>query len=256
MEEGNIFSLFTLAGRAGVPLPRSGGGTPSQVWVGGYPISGLGGGYPIPGLDGGYPPPPGLNGVPPTQAWMVGVPRVSPTRTGWGTPTQVWMVGVPSTPPPPGLNGVPPTQVWMVGVPWVPPPGLDEVPPTQGIPHQDWMRYPPHHQDWMGYPPTQVWMVGGTPHQDWMRYPPTQGTPTRNGWGTPHPGLDGGGTPAPPPIRQSSIASTCYATGGVPLAFLRVFIQPANVSSPTYLVLRERDHCGKFWRNRKKDQNP
>ena len=27
------------------------------------------------------------------------------------------------------------------------------------------------------------------------------------------------GTPLPPPIRQSSIASTCYPAGGVPLAF-------------------------------------
>ena len=33
----------------------------------------------------------------------------------------------------------------------------------------------------------------------------------------PRPGLDDRGTP--PPIRQSSIASTCYAAGGVPLAF-------------------------------------
>ena len=57
--------------------------------------------------------------------------------------------------------------------------------------------------------------------------------------GTPQPGLDGGGYPIPgldglggtppstrfgwwrgtPPMRQSSIASTCCAAGGVPLAF-------------------------------------
>ena len=64
--------------RGRVPYPRSGGGTPSQVWVGGYPIPGLdGGGVPHPrsgrggrvsqpGLDGGgapgVPPGPGLDG--------------------------------------------------------------------------------------------------------------------------------------------------------------------------------------------------
>ena len=49
-----------------------------------------------------------------------------------------------------------------------------------------------------GIPPGQVWMVGG-------------------GGGTlPPPGLDG---VPPPPIRQSSIASTCYVAGSMPLAF-------------------------------------
>ena len=62
-------------------------------------------------------------------------------------------------------------------------------------------------------------MVGG--------YPPGPGLvggggfpPTRPGWWgvlpPPPPGLDG----VPPPlIRQSSIASTCYPAGGMPLAF-------------------------------------
>ena len=53
-----------------------------------------------------------------------------------------------------------------------------------------------------------------------------QGTPpARTGWGTPPPGLDGiphwpglDGVP-PPPIRHSSMASTCYAAGGMPFAF-------------------------------------
>ena len=53
---------------------------------------------------------------------------------------------------------------------------------------------------------------GGTPTQVWMG-----GVPQ----GTPWPCLDGGdgGYTPPPPIRQSSIASTCYAAGGMPLAF-------------------------------------
>ena len=54
---------------------------------------------------------------------------------------------------------------------------------------------------------------GGTPSQ-------VRGTPSLFGgtWGTPEPGLNG----VPPNqvlIRQSSISSTCYATGSVPLAF-------------------------------------
>ena len=77
-----------------------------------------------------------------------------------------------------------------------------------------------------GYPiPGLVWGVaprpgldgrGGTPPARsgwWMGTPPAG-----SGWwgGTP-PGLDG--VPPPTPIRQSSIASTCYLAGGMPLAF-------------------------------------
>ena len=82
MTEGNIFSLFTLAGEGGTPHPADWGGVyphprsgwwvphpadggdrvpPSQVRMGGYPHpgprSGWGGGsFPIPGQDGGTPP--------------------------------------------------------------------------------------------------------------------------------------------------------------------------------------------------------
>ena len=42
-------------------------------------------------------------------------------------------------------------------------------------------------------------------------------------WGVngvyPQPGLDGWGYLGYPPIRQNSIASTCYPAGGMPLAF-------------------------------------
>ena len=57
MGEGNIFSLFTLAGRGGTLSEVCWwGGTPSKVW-----------------------------GGTPTQVWMVG--RVPPTtKTRWGTP--------------------------------------------------------------------------------------------------------------------------------------------------------------------------
>ena len=57
-----------------------------------------------------------------------------------------------------------------------------------------WGEFTPARSEWSGGGnPSQVWMVGG-------------GT-----WGTPQPGLDG--VPPPP-----SIASTCYAAGGMPLA--------------------------------------
>ena len=60
-----------------------------------------------------------------------------------------------------------------------------------------------------GVPPYQVWTGGGYP------FP--------SGGGHPFPGLDGGrgyppGKGVPPP-HQTSTACTCYAAGGVPLAF-------------------------------------
>ena len=90
----------------------------------------------------------------------------------------------------PGLDGGGryPGQVWMEGVHQ---PGLDG---------GGYLGYPPQPGlDGGGYS-SQVWMVGGIQ-------------------GTPWPGLDGGQLGYPPPIRQSSIASTCYPAGGMPLAF-------------------------------------
>ena len=166
MRKGNIFSLSTLAGEGGtpskvcgwggVPHPRSGwGGTLSQVWVGGTPPrsewwgipcprSGWWG-YLIPGLGGT------LDTPSPNQVWMVG--GTWPVLGGGRYPNPVWMVGVPRVPPtrfgwwgypgyPPTIqtwNGVLPTQTWdgvppptrsgWWGVPGYPPPGLDGVPP-------------------------------------------------------------------------------------------------------------------------------
>ena len=95
-------------------------------------------------------------------------------------------------------------------------------------------------------------MVGGTPSQVWMVQGYPEVPPTRSGWwggtwGTRQPGLDGEGVPRVPLTRSgwwgipgvptrpgldgvplltrsaldSSIARTCYAAGGVPLAFMR-----------------------------------
>ena len=98
-----------------------------------------------------------------------------------------------------------------------------------------------------GYP-GQVWIVGGT-----------QGTPLGQVWmvggylipgvGVPWPGLDGGGgtwgNPPYPPTRQSSIASTCYAGGGMPLAF----------TQEDFLVfLFSRIHSFRFFDARKKNK--
>ena len=126
---------------------------------------------------------------------------VCSTFRGGGTLSQVWVGGYPI----PGLDGGggTPSQVWMVGG---------------------------------GGTPSQVWMVGGT--SSW-------GTPpTMTGWGTLQPGLDGGGYPHhdwtgyPQPgldgggylgYPSSSIESTCYAAGSMPLrsrrrTFLFLFI--------------------------------
>ena len=57
----------------------------------------------------------------------------------------------------------------------------------------------PHPRSGLGVPQC-------TPYHDWMGYPP-------------HPHHDWMGYPSPTPIRQSSIASTCYTAGDMPLAF-------------------------------------
>ena len=114
------------------------------------------------------------------------------------------------------------SQVWVEGVPHlrsryggVPQPrsrpGLDRVRPKLGTVY-------PLPQTWDGYPPPP------------RPGPPGPGTwyPTPWTWdGVPPPG-PGTGLPAPPLdqvwIRQSSTASTCYAAGGVPLAFTQDFL--------------------------------
>ena len=81
-----------------------------------------------------------------------------------------------------------------------------------------------------GYrPPTWTWksvngVLPSTPPGSGKGYPP----PFKTGWDIPHPRLDGvpiqsktgsGTTPPPPVRRQSSIVSTRYVAGGMPLAF-------------------------------------
>ena len=63
-----------------------------------------------------------------------------------------------------------------------------------------------------GYPGYPLARSGYPPPRPGIGYPPP-----RPGIGYPPPWLDG--VPPPPQIRQSSIASTCYAAGGMPLAF-------------------------------------
>ena len=82
-----------------------------------------------------------------------------------------------------------------------PVPGLD----GGGVPHP--------RSGWRGGYPIPG-LDGGYPQPGLDGVPPSI-----TGWGTPTipPSLDG--VPPLPPIRQSSIASTCYAAVGMPLAF-------------------------------------
>ena len=127
-------------------------------------------------------------------------------RSGWGvSPLQVWMEGYPF----PGLDGgggFPLPRSGFGG--GYPVPGLDS-----GVPSSQVWTGVPHCQIWMGVPTTSG-LDGSTPTvQTWE-----EGTPYPDlGRGTPHPGQVpgwGGGTP-----YQNSIAYTCYAAGGMPLAF-------------------------------------
>ena len=108
-----------------------------------------------------------------------GVPGLRSRLGGWVTPSQVWIGGYPIL-----LMGSTPPQVWMGGAPsqvW-----------TGGVPHPGLDgEMCPHPAD-RGVPPSKI-RTGGT-----LGYPLP-----RTGWGT-------------PPVSK---ASTCYAAGGVPLAF-------------------------------------
>ena len=105
-------------------------------------------------------------------------------------------------------------------------PGLDR----EGTPLPGLDGGVPHPRSGRGVLPSQVRMGRGISRTGWS-------TLTGTGWRTSHPGLDGStpcpgldGIPpsrsgwgtAPPPIRrQSSIVSTYYMAGGMPLAFMR-----------------------------------
>ena len=93
-----------------------------------------------------------------------------------------------------------PVQVLMVG---------------EGVPPGQVLMVPPAIKTWLGYSPTLGW---GTPStiKTWLGYPPPD-----LGWGTPPTIKTWLGYPPPPthPLDSSSIASTCYAAGGMPLAF-------------------------------------
>ena len=120
-------------------------------------------------------------------------------------------------------GGVPKVQTW----------GYLSVGPDRGVPHpRSGWGYPIPDMD-MGVPPSKIRM-GGYPIKDWMGYPPLgtgRGTlPSRTGWGTthpptPHPGLDRASHTIK---RHISIASTCYAAGGMPLAFTQEYFLVSN----------------------------
>ena len=123
-------------------------------------------------------------------------------RSGWGGGTQ------------PGLD-------WGGGLPWT---GLD----GGGVlwPGLDGGRGTPARTGWWVVP--QLGLDGGVVPQPCLDggvgEGGTQGTPTRSGWW--------GGTP----IRQSSIASTCYPADSMPLAF----------TQEDFLVLHKITRCNRL----------
>ena len=174
-----------------------GGGTQSQGWTGGgvpHPRSGQGR-YPIPGPDRGVLDPRSRRGYPingldkgstPSQVQTGWVPH---PKSGWGYPI-------------PGPDrGSTPSQVWMGGTPFKIRMGVSPLSKTRwGTSHLRLDVILPLSKTGWGTspPPSAEW---GTPHP-------------YLGWGVaPHQRLDG----VPPP--NISTASTCYAVGGVPLAF-------------------------------------
>ena len=201
-----------------IPHSRS-GGTPSQIGVpyprcGGYPIQDLGGVIPHPRL--GDP----ISGM--------GVPH---PRSGWGV---LHPKSGSGEYPIPGLDGGgTPSQVWGV----------------------------PHPRSGWGVPgvcPSKVWMVGGTPSKVWMEYLPTTtmtgwgiSSPTMTGWGTPH-HHDWMSNPPTLPIRQNSIASTCYTVGGMPLAFMQEdFLFNKFFSTTDLCFVATRNQSNSNWKNKK-----
>ena len=136
----------------------------------------------------------------------------------WGdTPSQVQVGGTPSSwwgYPIPGLDG---------GY-LIPGPGRGDTPSSwQGGTPSSWNGVPHPRSRW-GYPGVPPDRTGwGTPAtQDWMRSPPGLDVVPLF-----HPGLDV--VTPPPPIRLSSIASTCYVAGGIPLAFKQEDFLVSNV---------------------------
>ena len=113
--------------------------------------------------------------------------------SGWGgTPSQVR-----------GTQGIPPARSGWGSTQSTPHPDLGS-----GTPHLDLGRGTPY----LRWGPPYLDLGQGTPHLRW-------GTPPLPEMGY------------PPPITQSSIASTCYAVGGVPLAFTQedFLVIPGNV---------------------------
>ena len=109
--------------------------------------------------------------------------------------------------PIPGLDrGGTLSQVWMGR--GYPIPGLD----GEGVPHCTSGWGVPHPRSGQGGTPSQVWM--GVPHPRSGR-----GLPHFADWGTQGTPLSRPGTEGTRGTPLVSKASTCYATGGVPLAF-------------------------------------
>ena len=121
--------------------------------------------------------------------------------------------------------GVPPSQVWGYPIQSLWPWGY-LILPDEGYPmdggthhHQDWMGVPPPSSLGRGCPPSRPGKGVPLPIQTWEGIPPPH--PDLGMW-HPHPDL-GRGYPLPsrlvPGRGGTPNQSTCYAAGGMPLAF-------------------------------------
>ena len=141
---------------------------------------------------------------------LVGVPHL---RSGWGgTPSQVQTGGTPSQ----VQTGGTPSQVWMGRYTILLTGGTPSKIRTGRVPHgtPSRMGYPLSRPDWMEYPLSIPGGYPGVPH-----HPRLDGVPpwSKIGWHTPlsRP-WTGWGVP-----QGIGKVSTCYAGGGVPLAFMQ-----------------------------------
>ena len=168
-------------------------------------------------MEGGYPIP-GSGGGTPSSWWGVPNPR---DRWGWEYPIQ--------------LGGTP-SQFQVGGGYSIPGPDMGSTPSQVqgGTPSQVWM----------GYSLSRT-VRGTLPHSGLDEVPPPP-PPSRTGWGTP-----------PPLSGDSSIASTCYMAGGMPLAFTQEDFLVLTVSFSIFTGTNLKAPCWnvtKFCLSEKSDQ--
>ena len=143
--------------------------------------------------------------------------------------------------------------------------GGNSILPDWGIPIQTWEGVAFPSRPGMGVPPVQTWK-GGTPSRLWQGVPPSR---PGKGIPLPHPDLEGGtplsrsgkgySPPSPDLGRGSrsgprmgvnpiwnSIVCTCYAAGGMSLAFTQEDFLVVNSVFPYHVLVRMKGYGAKF----------